>query len=40
MLTLRLCFGEAVSFRWSDVDLDKKIIHVNQTLVYLDNKIS
>lgn len=24
---------------WSDVDLDKKIIHVNQTLVYVDNKI-
>ncbi len=27
MLTLGLRFGEAVSLIWSDVDLDKKIIH-------------
>ncbi|MCC0662643.1 site-specific integrase [Clostridioides sp. ZZV15-6597] len=40
MLTLGLRFGETVALRWSDIELDKKTIHVNQILVYVDSVVS
>jgi integrase len=32
------CIGEAVGIRWDDVDLEKRLIHINHTLTYYPRK--
>ncbi|HBN6217130.1 TPA: site-specific integrase, partial [Clostridioides difficile] len=40
MLTLGLHFGEAVSLRWCDVELDEGIINIKQTMIYVREKVT
>ncbi|MFQ4259001.1 UNVERIFIED_CONTAM: site-specific integrase [Clostridioides difficile] len=40
MLGLGLRFGEAVGVRWCDVELNKGIINVKQTMVHVDGKVT
>ncbi|MCC0658383.1 site-specific integrase [Clostridioides sp. ES-S-0123-01] len=40
MLGLGLRFGEAVGIRWCDVELNKSIINVKQTMIHVDGKVT
>ena len=33
-----LCRGELLALRWSDIDFDNKIIHINKSVYYVGNK--